>query len=212
MMRVQLLLAMGWVVIVAPAVWAQKGIEITPFVGRQFNSGVDISTSVYNRIDVQNGMNYGISGVYLLREYTGVEFMWNHNNANTSAHFTAGGTAPNVFDLRTNQYLGDFVIHFTGRESHFRPFVFFGGGVSNLAPDRSNAGSITRFAWAFGGGAKYNFSEHLGVRVQAKASPTYINAGGSFYWCLPVWGGCWSNGQSNFLQEVDISGGITFRF
>jgi hypothetical protein len=51
---------MAWIVIAAPAAWSQKGIEITPFVGRQFNSGLDISTPVFNRIDVQNGMNYEI--------------------------------------------------------------------------------------------------------------------------------------------------------
>jgi hypothetical protein len=68
-----------------------------------FYSGLDISSPVFNRIDVQNGMNYGISGVYLLGEYTGVEFIWNHSKANTRAQFTEGGTAPNVFDLRTNQ-------------------------------------------------------------------------------------------------------------
>ena len=85
---------MAWIVVAAPTAWSQKGIEIAPFVGRQINSGLDISTAVFNRIEVQNGLNYGISGVYLLGEYTGVEFMWNHNKANTPAQFTGGGTAP----------------------------------------------------------------------------------------------------------------------
>jgi opacity protein-like surface antigen len=196
----------------APPAWSQKGIEITPFVGRQINSGLDISTPVFNRIEVQNGLSYGISGVYLLGEYTGVEFMWNHNQANTVAQFIGGGTAPRVFDLHTNQYLGDFLVHFKNRESRFRPFLFFGLGVSNLAPGRSDAGSITRFAWAFGGGAKYNFSNHLGVRLQAKTSPTYLSSGGKSFWCDPVWGGCWTIGENNFLQELDVSAGITLRF
>jgi hypothetical protein len=43
----------------APAVWAQKGIEVTPFVGGQINGGVSLSTSLYNNLDVQNGLNYG---------------------------------------------------------------------------------------------------------------------------------------------------------
>jgi opacity protein-like surface antigen len=206
-----LLLAMAWIV-TAPTTWAQTGIEITPFVGRQFNSGLDISTPEFNRIDVQNGINYGISGVYLLGKYTGVEFTWNHSKANTLAQFTNGGTTSRVFELHTNQYLGDFLVHFKSREHRFRPFLFFGLGVSHLAPDRSDAGSITRFAWAFGGGAKYNFSKHLGLRLQAKTSPTYINSGGKEFWCDPVWGGCWSIGENNFLQELDVSAGITLRF
>lgn len=207
-MRANLLV--GVCILAAPAAWAQKGIEITPFVGRQINSGLDISTPVFNHIEVQNGLSYGISGVYLLGEYTGVEFIWNHNKANTVA--TGGGTAPKVFELRTNQYLGDFLVYFKGRESRFRPFLSFGAGVSNLAPDRRGAGSITRFAWAFGGGAKYNFSKHFGVRLQAKTSPTYVSSSGKQFWCDPVWGGCWITGDSSFLQELDVSAGITFRF
>jgi opacity protein-like surface antigen len=209
--RTSLLLAMVWIVM-APAAWSQRGIEITPFVGRQMNGGLDISTPVFNRIDVQNGMNYGITGVYLLGEYTGVEFMWNHNKADTRAQFTTGGTASKVFELHTNQYLGDFVVYFKGREHRFRPFLFVGGGVSNLSPGRSDAGSISRFAWALGGGAEYNFSKHLGARFRLKASPTYLSSGGKEFWCDPVWGGCWSIGENNFLQELDASAGITFRF
>jgi len=40
----------------------------------------------------------GVSGVYLLREYTGVEFMWNHNTANTLAQMTGGGTGTRVLE------------------------------------------------------------------------------------------------------------------
>ena len=211
-MRTNFLLALVWTVLTAPAAWSQKGIEITPFAGWQINGGLDITTPVFNRIDVQNGLNFGISGSYSLGEYTGVEFMWNHNKANTLAQFIDGGTAPRVFELHTNQYLGDFIVHLKNRESRFRPFLFAGLGVSNLAPGRSDAGSITRFAWSFGGGAKYNFSKHLGVRLQVKTSPTYVNSGTKEFWCDPIWGGCWTIGENNFLQELDLSGGLTFRF
>jgi hypothetical protein len=112
---------MVWIVMAAPAAWSQKGIEIAPFVVRQLNGGLDISTAVFNRIDAQNGMSYGISGVYLLGEYTGVEFMWNHNKADTRAQFTAGGTASKVLELHINQYLGDFVVQ--GSRTPFPSFL-----------------------------------------------------------------------------------------
>jgi hypothetical protein len=66
-------------------------------------------------------MSYGISGVYLLGEYTGVEFMWNHNKADTRAQFTAGGTASKVLELHINQYLGDFVVQ--GSRTPFPSFL-----------------------------------------------------------------------------------------
>lgn len=212
MLRTKILLSVAWIVVAAPAAWPQRGIEITPFVGRQINGGLDLSTPVFNRIDAQNGLSYGISGGYLLGEYTGVEFTWNHNKADTLAQFTGGGTAPRVLRLNTNQYLGYFVVHFSHRESRLRPFALLGLGVSNLGPDRSGVDSITRFAWAFGGGVKYNFSEHLGMRLQAKTSPTYVASGSKTFWCNPFWGGCWNIGENNFLQEFDVSAGITLRF
>jgi opacity protein-like surface antigen len=208
-----LLAAIAWTVLTAPTAWAQKGIEVTPFIGGQINGGVDLSTALYNRIDVQNGVNYGVSASYAIgSKYTAVEFMWNHNAANTVAQPTSGGADLKLFSLTSNQFLGDFVVHFKDNESRLRPFVLLGAGATNLAPDRSHVSSITRFAWVFGGGVKYNFSNHLGVRIQAKWSPTYINTATEGVWCDPFWAGCWTKGDSVFLNELDGTVGLTFRF
>jgi len=204
--------AIAWTVVAAPTAWAQRGIEVTPFIGGQINGGLALSTPVYNRLDVQNGVNYGISVGYLIGKHAGVEFMWNHNQADTLAQSVGGGPDQKVFNLSTNQYLGAFVVHFKDRERRLRPFVLFGAGATNLAPDRSHVHSITRFAWVFGGGVKYNFSKHLGVRLQAKWSPTYINTITEGVWCDPFWFGCWTKGDSVFLKEFDGTAGLTFRF
>jgi hypothetical protein len=60
-----LLAAIAWTVAAAPTAWGQKGIELTPFVGGQFNGGLDLSTTLYKNIDVKNGLNYGFSAGYL---------------------------------------------------------------------------------------------------------------------------------------------------
>jgi hypothetical protein len=84
-MKTNLLLAATvWTVLTAPTAWAQRGIKVTPFIGGQINGGVDLSTLLYKRIDVQNGLNYGVSASYAIgSKYTAVEFMWNHNQAST---------------------------------------------------------------------------------------------------------------------------------
>src|ERR1700745_2408668 len=204
--------AIAWTVIVAPTALAQEGIEVTPFIGGQINTGLDLSTARYNRLDVQNGRNYGVSVGYLIGKYAGIEFTWSHNQADTLAQSAGGGADQKVFGLSTNQYLGDFVVHFKERESRLRPFVLFGAGATNLAPNRSHVNSITRFAWVFGGGVKYSFSKHIGVRLQAKWSPTYINTTTEGVWCDPFWFGCWAKGDSVFLKELDGTAGLTFRF
>src|SRR3981189_352535 len=64
--------AIVWTAVAAPTAWAQSGIEITPFVGGQFNGGLDLSTTLFRNIDVQNGMNYGFSAGYLIGKRGGV--------------------------------------------------------------------------------------------------------------------------------------------
>jgi opacity protein-like surface antigen len=211
-MKTNLLLAIAWTVVAAPTAWAQRGIEVTPFVGGQMNGGLDLSTALYNRIEVQNGLNYGVSASYSVGKYASVEFMWNHNQADTLGQSTGGNADRKVFSLNTNQYLGDFLMHFKDSESRLRPFVFLGAGATNLAPNRKDVNSITRFAWVFGGGAKYSLSKHLGLRLQAKWSPTYINTTTEGIWCDPLWAGCWAKGDSVFLHELDATAGLTFRF
>jgi opacity protein-like surface antigen len=204
--------AIVWTVVAAPTAWAQRGIEITPFVGGQINGGLDLSTTIYNGIDLQNGLNYGVSGGYVIGKRTSVEFTWNHNQADALAQSISGGADRKVFTLNTNQYLGDFLVHFTDNEDRLRPFILLGAGVTNLSPDRSHLSSITRFAWAFGGGVKYNLSKHLGLRLQAKWSPVYITTATEGIWCNPFWAGCWAKGDSIFLQQFDGTAGLTFRF
>jgi len=202
----------AWMVVAAPAARGQRGIEVTPFFGGQINGGVDLATARFNRLDVQNGLNYGVIAGYSIGNYTAVEFMWNHNQANTVAQPTGGGVDLRVFSLHTNQYLGDFVVHFKSGENRLRPFALVGAGVTNLAPDRSQVNSTTRFAWVFGGGIKYKLSKHLAVRLQAKWSPTYINTATTGIWCDPFWFGCWAKAESVFLKEFDGTAGLTFRF
>lgn len=190
-----------------------QNFEITGQVGGQINGGLDLSTSLFHRIEVANALNYGITASYLPGEHAGIEFQWNKMNADTRAQPIAGGSSVKVFSLGQNQYMANFVYHFTDKEARTRPFMFFGLGASSLDPDRSGVNGTTRLAFSLGAGAKRNLSRHLGLRGQVKWSPTYItstNNGG--YWCDPFWGGCWVVGNNHYLHEFDITGGVTVRF
>ena len=198
--------------VILPSAFAQR-FEIGGFVGGQLNGGVDLSTSLFRRIDVQNSVNYGVTAGYLLGEYFGLEFQWNHNGADTVAQPVAGGSEIKVLTLDQNQYMGNFLFHFKSEESALRPFAFFGLGANSLSTNRTGVSGATRFAFSVGAGAKYNLSKHFGLRGQLKYTPTYLtttNNGG--YWCDPFWGGCWVVGNNHYLNEFDVTGGITFRF
>jgi hypothetical protein len=69
-----LLLAVGGFFLTPVISFAQQNFEIGGYVGGQINGGVDLSTTLFHRIEVQNGTNYGITAGYLLGEHAGVEF------------------------------------------------------------------------------------------------------------------------------------------
>jgi hypothetical protein len=200
-----------FLVFAAPSVFAQN-IEVGGYVGGKFTGGVDLSTTIFDRIEVDNSATYGITLGYLLGEHAEVEFQWDHANAGTRLEPRSGGPSAKIFNLTQNQYMGNFLFHFKDREQKVRPYLFFGLGASNLAPDRFNVDSITRFAFAVGGGAKYSLGKHFGLRGQARYAPTYLTTTHEGFWCDPFWGGCWSVGDDHYLNSFDITGGITFRF
>ena len=206
-----LLWAIGWVFIVAATASAQN-VELTGFVGAQTNGGLDLSTSAFQRIDVGNGVSYGLSAGYLLGEHGSIEFLWNYNNAGTMAAPRGGGVSRTLFTLDTNQYFANFLFHSAPREQKLRPFVLAALGATSLHAASATDSSITRFAFALGAGAKYNFNRRFGIRIQAKWSPTYLTTTSTGFWCDPVWGGCWSVGDNHFLNEFDAAAGLTLRF
>jgi hypothetical protein len=189
-----------------------QNVEVTGYVGGKFTGGVDLSTTIFDRVEVDNSANYGISLGYLLGEHAGVEFQWDHASADTRLEPRTGGPSIKIFSLNQNQYMGNFLFHFKEREAKLRPYMFFGLGASSLSPDREHVEGITRFAFAVGGGAKYNIGKHFGLRGQARYAPTYLTTTTEGFWCDPIWGGCWTVGDDHYLHSFDITGGVMFRF
>ena len=189
-----------------------QNVEVTAYVGGQINGGYNFSTSLFHRLEVGNSVNYGIIAGYLLGEHGSVEFQWNRSSSDTRAQPIGPGPSVFLFSLTQNEYMGNYLFHFTDREAHMRPFLLFGLGASTLNPDVHGVGGSTRFTFSLGGGAKYNLSKHFGLRGQMKWSPTYLTTTNGGYWCDPFWGGCWLVGNNHYLHEFDITGGITARF
>ena len=165
-----------------------------------------------NVYDVQNGLNYGLSAGYLLGEHGSIEFMWNYNKADTVAEPRSGGSNKTVFTLDTNQYLGNFLYHFSPREQKLRPFVLLGLGATSLHAALNDVSGITRFAWPWR--RSVNTTSTGGWSASPGEMVTYVphyhHNGG--FWCDPFWGGCWVVGDSHFLNEFDATVGLTLRF
>jgi opacity protein-like surface antigen len=149
-MRTKLVRAFVWIPIAVATDSAQK-VELSAFIGGQTNGGLDLSTAVFQRINVQNGMNYGLGAGYLLGERTGIELLWNYNEADTWLNPAWEGPIKLSSPWTPTSTWVIFCFTFP-RVKKTRPFVLMGLGATNLHAASSDVGSITRFAWTLGGG------------------------------------------------------------
>lgn len=200
-----------WLTIAVATLHGQS-FEVTGSIGGQVNGGLDLSTAIFHNLDVQNAFARSAGISYEPSQRSAVEFMWTYSSADTVSQSMAGALGTKVFSLDMNQYFWNFLFHFANREQRLRPFVLAGLGATTLGPAQNGVKGTSRFVFALGGGAKYNFTRHFGLRLQAKWSPTYLATTQSGYWCDPAWGGCWTVGENHYLNELDVSAGITLRF
>jgi outer membrane protein OmpA-like peptidoglycan-associated protein len=137
---------------------------------------------------------------------------------------TPNGTPIPIFG--THDYEGSFngVMHFTPRDSKFRPFVTAGAGEANFVPNNAaqqaalglpaSAGfnsfrSSSGLELNYGGGLKYQLSPHFGLRVDARGlyghTPQFGLSGDSFDGAATI-----PRGFRNF--GVQLTGGFTMYF
>ena len=189
---------------------AQYHFELQPFVGYKFGGGVDVGGNALgiSHINIDSSIAYGATATFNPTENFGLEFLWNRQPTNASGSFSGGGSYPTKVGVTLDQFHGDFLFSFAGHGSKVEPFVLFGVG----ATDMHGAGSsTTKFSFGVGGGVKYFVSRHIGLRAQARYTPTYLYTTNGGVWCN-WWGYCWTVPNDHFLQQGDVTAGVIFRF
>jgi len=210
---------------VTSAAYAQH-VEVGATFGYTFSEGVSITPRpvlgvIYDGLGVDSGKTAGFTfGVYL-SEQSQVEFLWNRQFSS----FSAGNPAPSVqlADVNVDNFFGNFVYNWGVREAKVRPFMLIGIGATHYAPGapiaiaapvtgQSAIDSATKFAWTLGGGVKVYPAEHVGLRLNARWTPTYIKSDAEGLWCDPFYPTCWVLSEADYSNQFSINGGITLRF
>jgi len=189
---------------------AQYNFEIQPFSGYKYGGGVNVGANILgvSRINVDSSISYGATATYNFAEHLGVEFLWDRQPTNASANYAGGGSLPTKVGLKMDQYQGNFLMSLTGHGSKLEPFVLLGAGASNM---RGAGSSTTKFSSGLGGGVKYFMTPHVGLRLQARYTPTYAYTSRGGIWCN-WWGVCWSVPNNHFINQGEVTGGVIFRF
>lgn len=189
-------------------------IEITPTVGWRWGGTTSESvTSYIEKIGVPNSLSWGLTIEYVITPWGSLEALWSHQNTTLTAQFTAGtiGYDDKLSHLNvdTFQIGGMWMSGDASNKARLYFDVLFGATVLTPSPGFN---SIWRFSASVGGGIKYYFADHFGLRAGARWMPVYINSsasGGST--CDPVYG-CYTWYGTNYLNQGDAYGGLILRF
>jgi hypothetical protein len=88
-------------------------------------------------------------------------------------------------------------------------------GATTFYANRSGlSGSSSKFSIALAGGMKYFLTRNFGFRGEVRWSPTVIAASDSDFWCSigGLGAACTANLKVSLQEQMDLSGGIIFRF
>jgi opacity protein-like surface antigen len=111
-------------------------------------------------------------------------------------------------------YQFDVLYSFLSPERKLRPFVVAGLGFSHFGVQPLNGQNVlgfsNRFAYNLGGGVKYFFNPHWGLRAELRWSPSHTTSGLSEY-CDPYFG-CAPTTVANKAEQGQANVGIIYRF
>jgi len=176
-----------------------REFEITPFFGYQW--GGDVETFYqgrYENVDINDGENWGIMLNIGLNDAMQIELLYNTQDTGADAR-----RFDDTLDLNIDYWQVSMLWSFNPYET-VNPYIVFGIGGTWMRPEGFS--SLSRFSGNVGGGAKFYFSDRIGLRLEGRIYGTYINSTTSY--CDPFW--CY--GYNNSLYQFDVSAGLIIRF
>jgi hypothetical protein len=215
-MRYRLPLVLTFVlflVAISPAFGQWRDIskwEVAPFVGYETGGSYPVTNSfTIDKLRVDSGLSYGTFIDYSLTENSQAELMWSRNNTSFSERDAATGTYSKAFNSDFDQFSFGFLYMLKNSERKLRPFIAAGIGFSHESNDGNNP-NRTLLAFNLGGGAKYQVSRRFSLRGDLRWLPSRANK--TLAVQCDVFGNCFQQNVSNYLQRVNFTGGIAFRF
>jgi hypothetical protein len=187
---------------------AQDRFELTPFVGYRWGADFDVQDpdNVFRSLQIDDSGAYGLIFDFNLGEQGQLEFLWNRQETQLQGRTRQGNTRVDITDMDVDYWHvgGNFL--FGDDLDDTRGFLNFLLGATHYSPDGFS--SETQFSFSFGGGAKFYFSETVGIRVQGRFISTYINST-SQWWCNF---GCYTVSVGNYVVQAEVDVGLIFRF
>lgn len=180
-----------------------KTWEITPFIGYMAGGEFeDPATNTDRDLDEDN--DFGVI-------FNAAVDQWRHYELIYAQQSTQiGGTSPLDLDVQYLQIGGT-----VSSQDAERVIPYFGitVGAARFSPDQSGLDDETKFAFTVGTGVKVPITEHIGVRLDARAFVSLLDTDGNIF-CVSDSGGgaCAIRTKSDTFLQYHAALGVTFAF
>ena len=153
----------------SPAAGQERRFEITPYYGHSFLGGFEIEDREIRRPDLEtaNSSVHGLIVGFPIRRNFHLELFINGQDTRFRvSQETPQATAYLDSVEVTSSHVGAAWTYPIGQ---VRPFASFSAGITRLAPESDLLPETqTRFSVGIGGGTKIFFTDHLGLRLEAR--------------------------------------------
>lgn len=194
--------------------FGQHEFEITPFGGYKFGGNISLppgTASPYDYLPIRSSVDYGIFASYSIWPNFQAEFQFNHQPTSIYGHEIATGTQVYQTSADLNMYQFGFAYNFKPSDSKLKPFIGAGLGFTNWKPYAQLPVSSNTFSYNIGGGVKYFLTDHIGVRVDVRWSPSRTTTSEQEF-CDYYFGYCGTEPVSSHAQQGQVNVGLIFRF
>jgi Outer membrane protein beta-barrel domain len=201
-----------------PVIHAQNEFEITPFGGSRFGGSIGEQSSAlnptvsYDDIRIKSSVDYGILADYTIFQTfpnLQAEFMWNRQPTELGGYDSLNNTVTKLTNANLDEFEWGILYSFRSPEAKIRPYAVGGLGFTHFSAGQL-LGFSNRFSYNLGGGVKYFFTDHVGLRLEARWSPTHTTTGLATY-CDPFYG-CYQSTAANTAEQGQANVGVIFRF
>ena len=210
-------------VLASTAAWGQARFEITPFVGYRTTGSFEGAVLQLSDFSITDGLAYGLSLGYRVNQMLTMEVLWSRSDSAITARVSGAGEQE-LAKVATDAIHANFLFFALNDQYRARPYFLLGLGATIANPKATDfsdgdinpsgqtidPSSASRFSWSLGGGVVISASERIGIKLQAKWFPTYINTTSEIW--IDWWGYPWVVPVSNYMDQWEFTGGLVFRF
>lgn len=150
--------------------------EIFGFVGYMMTTSVPVQKG---DLQVDDGLNYGLGIDVAVKRGTQVELLWISEQTHVRLKNFRTGLTEDLFDMSVH-YFQIGAVQEMGR-GKVRPFGAFTVGATLFSPNDPNRGDEWLASITFGGGAKIDMSDKVGIRLQGRILVPLIFSGGGLW-------------------------------